>query len=85
MRLIDSDEAIKCFPGEDPTSVTMRRLFNGFPEVKIENKISVVLKEVLERIDSEVLESLDDGGDDWYTADKIEKVKQIIREYLNKI
>lgn len=41
-----------------------------------------ILEEILERIDKEVLETLDDGGDDWFTADKISFVKNIIEEYI---
>ena len=41
-----------------------------------------ILQEILERIDSEILESLDDGGDDWFTAETVNNVKDIIKEYL---
>jgi len=49
------------------------------------DKTKEILEEILERIDEEVWEKLDDGGDDWYVADKIYKVKNIIQEYLDKI
>lgn len=41
-----------------------------------------VLEEILERIDKEVWETLDDGGDDWFTADKVSQIKEIIESYL---
>lgn len=41
-----------------------------------------VLEEILERIDKEVWESLDDGGDDWFTADKVSQIKEIIESYM---
>ena len=41
-----------------------------------------ILKEILERIDNEVWNTLNDGGDDWFTAGKISQVKDIIEEYL---
>lgn len=42
-----------------------------------------ILQEILERIDSEIFEKLSDSGDDWFTADKISEVKDIIKEYMN--
>ena len=42
-----------------------------------------ILKEILERIDNEVFDTLSDCGDDWFTADKISEVKDIIKEYMN--
>ena len=41
-----------------------------------------VLEDILERIDKEVWETLDDGGDDWFTADKVSQIKEIIESYL---
>ena len=41
-----------------------------------------VLEEILERIDKEVWETLDDGGDDWFTADKVSQIKEIIESYM---
>lgn len=41
-----------------------------------------VLEEVLKRIDKEVWELLDDGGDDWFTADKVSQIKEIIESYI---
>ena len=41
-----------------------------------------VLEEILERIDKEVWETLDDGGDDWFAADKVSQIKEIIESYL---
>lgn len=42
-----------------------------------------VLKEILDRIDSEVLDTLSDGVVDWFTAQKIDDVKNIILEYVS--
>lgn len=41
-----------------------------------------VLEEILERIDKEVWETLDDGGNDWFTADKVSQIKDIIENYM---
>ena len=41
-----------------------------------------VLENILERIDKEVWETLDDGGDDWFTADKVSQIKEIIESYI---
>lgn len=41
-----------------------------------------VLEDILERIDKEVWETLDDGGDDWFAADKVSQIKEIIESYL---
>lgn len=41
-----------------------------------------VLENILERIDKEVWENLDDGGDDWFTADKVSQIKEIIESYI---
>lgn len=41
-----------------------------------------VLENILEKIDKEVWETLDDGGDDWFTADKVSQIKEIIESYM---
>ena len=41
-----------------------------------------VLEEILERIDKEVWEALDDGGNDWFAADKVSQIKEIIESYM---
>ena len=41
-----------------------------------------ILQEILERIDKEVFDTLSESGDDWFTASKISKVKEIIEEYM---
>lgn len=41
-----------------------------------------VLEEILERIDKEVWETLDDGGNDWFTADKVSQIKEIIESCM---
>lgn len=43
-----------------------------------------VLEEILERIDEEIFDKLDNGGDDWFTADKISEVKDIIKDYMEE-
>lgn len=40
------------------------------------------LQEIVERIESEVLDTLSDGGDDWFAASKINDVLDIINEYI---
>lgn len=41
-----------------------------------------VLEEILGRIEKEVWETLDDGGNDWFTADKVSQIKEIIESYI---
>ena len=43
-----------------------------------------VLEEILERIDSEVWDTLDDGGNDWFTAEKVSAIKEIIEGYIKE-
>ena len=41
-----------------------------------------VLEEILERIDKEIWEELDDGGNDWFAAEQVSKIKDIIESYM---
>lgn len=41
-----------------------------------------ILKEILSRIEKEVWESLSDGGDDWFAAEKVSQIMEIISEYI---
>lgn len=52
--------------------------------VSVSEETKEVLENILERIDKEVWETLDDGGDDWFTADKISEVKDIIKDYMEE-
>ena len=40
------------------------------------------LQEIVNRIENEVLDTLSDGGDDWFTASKVNDVLDIINEYI---
>lgn len=40
------------------------------------------LQEIVERIEKEVLDTLSDGGDDWFAASKINDVLNIINKYI---
>ena len=40
------------------------------------------LQKIVERIENEVLETLSDCGNDWFTASKINDVLDIINEYI---
>lgn len=40
------------------------------------------LEDILEKIDCDVWSTLDDDGDDWFTAEKISQIKDIIESYL---
>lgn len=44
--------------------------------------MSELLKEIIERIENEVLDTLSDGGDDWFAASKVNDVLDIINEYI---
>ena len=48
----------------------------------MQKKTRDVLEEILERIDEEVWDKLSDGGDDWFAAEQVEKIKDIIKEYI---
>ena len=50
--------------------------------VSVSEETKEVLENILERIDKEVWETLDDGGDDWFTADKVSQIKEIIESYM---
>lgn len=41
-----------------------------------------ILEDILDRIDNEVWNTLDDGGNDWFTADKVSQIKEIIESYI---
>lgn len=41
-----------------------------------------ILKEIIERIENEVLDTLSDSGDDWFAASKVNDVLDIINEYV---
>lgn len=43
-----------------------------------------ILEEILSRIEKEVWEELSDCGDDWFTADKVNQIMDIISEYIKK-
>lgn len=40
------------------------------------------LQEIVNRIENEVLDTLSDGGDDWFAASKVNDVLDIINEYI---
>lgn len=41
-----------------------------------------VLDEIRSEIEEQVLESLSDGGDDWFTAEKVNECLEIIDKYM---
>lgn len=43
-----------------------------------------ILEKILSRIESEVFETLSDCGDDWFTADKVSQIMDIVSEYIKK-
>ena len=42
-----------------------------------------ILQEIRQEIEDNVLETLSDGGDDWFTADKVNDCIDIIDKYIN--
>lgn len=40
------------------------------------------LQEIANRIENEVLSTLSDGGEDWFAAQKVNDVLNIINEYI---
>jgi hypothetical protein len=48
------------------------------------NEANEILENILERIDNEVYDTLNDGGDDWFTAEKVNQIKDIIKEYIKE-
>lgn len=47
----------------------------------VKDSINEVLNKIRDEIDEQVLESLSDGGDDWFTAEKVNECLDIIDKY----
>ena len=43
-----------------------------------------ILQEIIQRIESEILDKLSDCGEDWFTADKVNEAVDIIKEYIKE-
>jgi hypothetical protein len=46
---------------------------------------SRILQEIRQEIEDNVLETLSDGGDDWFTADKVNDCIEIIDKHIKEI
>lgn len=42
-----------------------------------------ILKEIVRRIETEVWDTLSDGGDDWFASAKVYDAMEIIKEYIS--
>lgn len=93
MRLIDADELKK----DDEVTMWLSndairtgkqlKMFSEYFINKIDNMPTVqavpidVLDRIRAEIEEQVLESLSDGGDDWFTAEKVNECLEIIDKY----
>ena len=61
--------------------------YDAVRELKIGNSsnINEVLDEISAEIEEQVLESLSDGGDDWFAAEKVNECLEIIDKYRAEI
>ncbi len=57
------------------------RLLNGLSSVTEQDIVKPVLDKIRAEIEEQVLESLSDGGDDWFTAEKVNECLDIIDKY----
>ena len=55
----------------------------AMPGVGTDDIFSEILKEIVRRIETEVWDTLSDGGDDWFTSAKVYDAMEIIKEYIN--
>lgn len=51
----------------------------------MENRESMneILKEIVDRIEKEVWDTLEDNGNDWFTSSKVYDAIEIIKEYID--
>ena len=83
---IDDNLYTRLFDNGDEYVADMRRacvaIRKGTPFPKgHSSKTNEVLDEIRAEIEEQVLESLSDGGDDWYTAEKVNDCLEIIDKY----
>ena len=45
--------------------------------------LNEILKEIVRRIETEVWNTLSDGGDDWFASAKVYDAMEIIKEYIS--
>jgi hypothetical protein len=55
----------------------------SMPAVEIDDIVSETLKEIVKRIETEVWDTLSDGGDDWFASSKVYDAMEIIKEYIS--
>ena len=74
------DMAIEALEQEPPINKPMVEidLYSAIKQKYIERE---VLDEIRAEIEEQVLESLSDGGDDWFTAEKVNECLEIIDKY----
>jgi hypothetical protein len=60
----------------------------GMPEIKEAVRMAIASLEAWEKVKQEIedmLETLSDGGDDWFTAEKLNDVLEIINKHLQEV
>ena len=45
--------------------------------------LNEILKEIVRRIETEIWNTLSDGGDDWFASAKVYDAMEIIKEYIS--
>lgn len=84
MDVIDADNCekiIKALEQEQDKPTVEIDLYSVIKQKYIERE---VLDEIRAEIEEQVLESLSDGGDDWFTAEKVNECLEIIDKYKTK-
>ncbi len=71
--------AIKALEQEQGKPMVEIDLYSVIKQKYIERE---VLDEIRAEIEEQVLESLSDGGDDWFTAEKVNECLEIIDKYM---
>ena len=73
-----TDEIINTLEQEQDKPMVEIDLYSVIKQKYIERE---VLDEIRAEIEEQVLESLSDGGDDWFTAEKVNECLEIIDKY----
>lgn len=87
--IADEMPSMECADWKEAISMAIKSLEQDKPMVEIDLysviKQKYIEREVLDKIRAEiegkVLESLSDGGDDWFTAEKVNECLDIIDKY----
>lgn len=85
MRLvIDIPEEIYNYIHNEHITIRVRDSHKVANAIANSTPLVEVFDEIRNEIDGQVLESLSDGGDDWFTAEKVSECLEIIDNYIDK-